>query len=401
MDFQTLSKPENRWIPILILTATALSGAIALFGISQLKSPEKPAEVATAQATPSVQQVAALGRLEPTTEVAKVSVPAALARDRVAELRVKRGDRVKAGEVIAVLESRDRLQNAVLEAQAQVKVAQAELAQVRAGAKSGEIAAQDAEVARLQKELEGETIAQQATVDRWQAEVRTADADFTRYSSLYREGVIGASELDQRRLNAEKAQSQLNEAIAQQSKQIETLQEQIRQARATLSRIAEVRPVDVQLAQAGVERAVAAVSEAEANLAEAYIRAPISGQILEIDAKAGEVVGDEGIAALGQTNQMQVVTEVYQTDISKIQVGQPATITSESFAGELRGTVSLIGLQVIQQEVQSGEPGENLDRKVIQVWIQLNPDDSQQVASLTNLQVQVAIQPTESSAQSQ
>jgi HlyD family secretion protein len=42
--------------------------------------------------------------------------------------------------------------------------------------------------------------------------------------------------------------------------------------------------------------------------------------------------------------------------------------------------------------VTSGEPGENLDRKVIEVRIQLNPEDSQQVANLTNLQVQVAIQ---------
>jgi len=81
--------------------------------------------------------------------VIKVSVPATLSNDRVAKLLVQRGDRVEAGQVIAIMDSRDRLQNALLEAQAQAKVSQAELAKVKAGAKSGEIAAQAAEIVRL------------------------------------------------------------------------------------------------------------------------------------------------------------------------------------------------------------------------------------------------------------
>jgi len=52
---------------------------------------------------------------------------------------------------------------------------------------------------------------------------------------------------------------------------------------------------------------------------------------------------------------------------------------------------------VIKQEITSGEPGENLDRKVVR--IRLNPED--RVANLTNLQVQVAIQPNATSTNSQ
>jgi len=70
----------------------------------------------------NVRQVTALGRLEPAAEVK--SVPAALSNDRVAKLLVQRGDRVEAGQVIAIMDSRDRLQNALLEAQAQAKVSQ-------------------------------------------------------------------------------------------------------------------------------------------------------------------------------------------------------------------------------------------------------------------------------------
>ena len=391
MNFQTLAKPLNRWSLAVIVAGTASTGAIAFYGISQVRPTSRPAEfVAPA---PTIRQVTALGRIEPATEVIKVSVPATLSNDRVAKLLVQRGDRVETGQVIAIMDSRERLQNASLEAQAQVKVAQTELAKVKAGAKSGEIAAQAAEIVRLQEELKGEIVTQQATIERWQVEVRTANTDYNRYSSLYQEGAIAASELDRKRLALETAQAQLNEVKAKQDQSVNTLSEQIKQARATLDKIAEVRPVDVQAAQAEIERALAGGKKAKADLAEAYIRAPIAGRILDIYAKPGEVVGEKGIAELGQTSQMQVVAEVYQTDIDKIRPGQQVIITSESFPDRLRGTVRLIGLQVIQQEVTSGEPGENLDRKVIEVRIQLNPQASQRVANLTNLQVQVAIQP--------
>jgi HlyD family secretion protein len=127
----------------------------------------------------------------------------------------------------------------------------------------------------------------------------------------------------------------------------------------------------------------------------------MAGRILNIYSKPGEVVGEQGIAELGQTDQMQVVAEVYDSDIDQVREGQQAIVTSQSFPNQLRGIVSLIGLQVIQQEVTSGTPGENLDRKVIEVRIRLNPEDNKRVANLTNLQVQVAIQPNEPSTNNQ
>lgn len=389
MNIESLSKPSNRWTLALIVAATAITGTTVFYGISQVRQTSQPSE---AQPAPPVRQVTALGRLEPAAEVIKVSVPATLSNDRVAKLLVQRGDRVAAGQVITIMDSQERLQNSLFEVQAQAKVSRSELARVKAGAKSGEIAAQSAEIVRLQQELKGEIKTRQATLTRWRAETRTANANYNRYFSLYQEGAIAASELDQKRLTLETAQAQLDEVRAKLDQSVDTLREQIKQARATLDKIAEVRPVDVQVAQAEIDQVNAAVKKAKADLGEAYIRAPTAGQILDIYTKPGEVVGEEGIAELGQTNQMQVVAEVYQSDIGKVRKGQQVAITSESLPERLRGTVHLIGLQVIQQEVTSGEPGENLDREVIEVRILLNPEDSQRVANLTNLQVQVAIQ---------
>jgi HlyD family secretion protein len=391
MRIQFLSKPSNRRVLALVIATAVLTAGISYYGISRFSQVSQPPET-EAQPIPALQQVVALGQIGPQTEVIKVSVPATLSSDRVAQLLVQRGDRVTAGQVIAILDSRDRLQGVLAEAKEQVSVAQAELAQVQAGAKSGEISAQQAEIARLQAELTGDRQKQQAILARLQSEVNNARAEFERYRSLYDAGAISASQLDQKRLTLETTQAQLNEGQADRNRTVDTLQAQLQSAKANLDRIVEVRPVDVQTVQAKVNQSIAAVQRSEAELAQASVRSPVAGQILEIFAKPGEVVNDNGIVNLGQTHQMQVVAEVDQSNIARIRKGQPAIITGEAFSGELRGTVREIGLEVSRQTTFSNQPGENLDQRIIKVRIRINPEDSKRVAGLTNLQVQVAIQ---------
>lgn len=373
-----------------MVAATAITGVAVLYGfqVGLMNRSDLSLPVETA---PPVRKVTALGRLEPQAEVIHLSAPVTLDGDRVAQLLVEAGDRVQVGQVVAVLDSRDRLQAALAEAQAQVSVAQVRLAQVKAGAKTGEIQAQQAAITRLQAERAGDIAAQNAAITRWQSEVGNARAEYSRFQQLYRAGAVTASSLDSKRLTAETAQAQLSEAKATQRRSATTLQAQLREARATLDRIVEVRPVDLQAAEAEVESAIAAAKRVQTDLEQAYIRAPIAGQILKIQTRAGEKISDSGIADLAQTDQMVTVAEIYQTDIGKVQVGQQTVITGQAFLGELRGTVSQIGLQVDRQNVFSNQPGENLDRRVIEVKIRLNPADSKRVAGLTNLQVQAAI----------
>jgi HlyD family secretion protein len=148
----------------------------------------------------------------------------------------------------------------------------------------------------------------------------------------------------------------------------------------------------VQVAQAEVNDALAAVERAQADLNLSYVRAPIDGQILEIYTQPGEIVSSQGIAALARTEQMYAIAEIYDTDIAKVRVGQPATITSEAFSGAIEGTVAQIGLQVGQQDIFSVNPLADTDRKVIEVKIRIDdPEARERIANLTNLQVQVAI----------
>lgn len=292
---------------------------------------------------------------------------------------------------MAILDSRDRLLDALKQASEQVRVTQARLAQVKAGAKTGEIQAQQATIARLQADIAGEIPTQNAIIARWESEIRNANTEYQRFGQLYSNGAISASSLDSKRLAAETAQAQLREAIAAKNRTIETIKAQINEAKATLSRITEVRPVDVNAATTEVDNAIAVMKQAQTNQKQAYVRAPMNGHILKIHTRQGEKISD-GIAELGKTDQMVAVAEVYQTDIGKIKLGQQARITSQAFLEELRGKVSQIGLQVHRQNVFSNQPGENLDRRVVEVKIRLTPADSKRVAGLTNLQVQTAIQ---------
>ena len=380
----------RRWVIIAGVAVLAL-GSITGWKIWQHRVAQQQAAQA-AMVTSSITTVTALGRLEPQGEAINLIAPTASQENRVDQLLVDEGDRVEAGQAIAVLDNRDRLQAALQKAQEQVQVARAQLAQVEAGAKSGEIAAQQAEIARLEAAQAGDFSGQQTVVARLEAEVENARVEYERYESLYQRGGISASERDARQLTYTTAQRQLQEAQASLDRIQTTSRRQIDQARATLDQIAEVRPVDVAAAEAEVEAAIAAVAEAEANLAQATVRSPQAGQILKIHTRPGEKIADEGIATLGQTQRMQVVAEVYQSDINQLKVGQPAEITSTVFPETLQGTVDRIGLQVQPQRVVNEDPAANIDARVIEVFIALDETASQAVAGLTNLQVTATIE---------
>ncbi|MEM1256664.1 MAG: HlyD family efflux transporter periplasmic adaptor subunit [Cyanobacteria bacterium P01_H01_bin.21] len=414
-------KPNLLW---LILSALAMSSGIAYLGLAPYSRLNEP-EIATIPT--ELPSVAALGRLEPTGEIVQVAAPLELDGDRLSDLFVDVGDLVNKGDPIARLGSFERLQNEVTQAQQQVRLAAARLDQVQAGAKSGEILAQQATVtqrsaeltgqlriqretiARIEAQYEGDREAQTATIRRLQAELQTASAELTRYQSLYEAGAISASLYDSKQLAVDTAdqakveaeavldrtsattQRQLQEARAELVRLENTGEAQLAAAQSTLEQVAEIRPVDVQRAQVELDAAQAALVSAEHELTKATIRAPSTGQVLQIYTRPGEQMSADGIVALGQTDQMLVIAEVYQSDIGRVHLGQSATVRGQAFPGELTGKVTEIGRQVSRQNVFAREPGENLDRRVVEVKIALKPEDSERVANLSNLQVETII----------
>lgn len=425
---QPVLKPAFRQGAIILMVAVALAtGAATVYSLS-LSPLTKPRSSPTPSASKvTVDAVAASGYLEPQGEVIHLSAPAFMEGARVEQLLVKRGEKIKAGQVIAILDSRDRLQAALQQAQKQVRVAIARLEQVKAGAKIGDILAQNAKVqgnkaelegqintqratiANLDAQMEGEKSVQKATIARIKAELHNAQTDCRRYQSLYQNGAVSAQSRDSTCLKEEtnqkllqEAQANLNRIVSSRGKQIQeakanlkrttaTQERLIEEAGATLEAVAEVRPVDVQVAHADLEAAQAAVQRAQADLDLAYVRSPKEGQILKIHTWPGELVSNPGIIDLGQTSQMYVTAEVYETDISRVRSGQRATIKIDGVIEDLQGTVDEIGLQIGKKDVLGTDPVADADVRVVEVKIRLDAKDSQRVAGLTNLQVNALI----------
>lgn len=326
--------------------------------------------------------ISALGRLEPQGEVIKVASPSALGTSRIVKLMVKEGDQVKQGQVIAILDSYDRSVAALLQAQSQAQESSTNLDRVRAGAKSGDIVAQEGNVQSAAANINSF----KANAARIQAELEIAGRDYNRFLQVYKEGAISQTVLDSYRLRVETLQGQLLQA----QQQIQQAEFQLKQSQGLLSSVREVRPTDIQLAEAQLQTAIVNVKRAEVDLDLAQVRAPIDGQVLKINTKTGEVVSQaNGVIDLGNTNQMYVVAEVYETDIGRVKVGQAAAIASEAFDGEITGKVESIGLRIAKNDVLGTDPAAKTDVRVIEVKIKL--DDSKKVSGLTNLQVRVKI----------
>jgi HlyD family secretion protein len=308
---------------------------------------------------------------------------------------VTEGDRVTAKQLIATLQGLDQKQAELSEAKKNLAIYRAKLEQIKAGeAKQAEITAQKAQLSRLKAQLRTETIERKAEIADAQAELKNAENNYNRYQTLYQQGAVSQSDLDDRQELYERSQAKLERVQARLANTVATLQEQLAQEQAMLNKLREVRPVDLAVAQAEVDYAIAQVTRIESELEDYYVRVPIDGQILKINTLVGEQVDtSEGIVELGRTKQMYAIAEVYETDVGKVKVGQRASIISEhgGFTGEIQGTVDHISLQIKKQDVLESDPAAAKDARVVEVKVRLDPQDSDQVAGLTNLQVRVRI----------
>ena len=183
--------------------------------------------------------------------------------------------------------------------------------------------------------------AAKAETARLEAELLNTDAERNRYDRLFKDGFVSPSERDAWRTKHQMLQAQLERARAE--------------------------------------------------LAQAVVRSPITGRVLDVHARAGERVGLDGIAELGQTEAMYAVAEVYETDVQRVRVGQRAIISSPALPRAVSGTVDRIGLKIGKKDVLSVDPAAKTDARVVEVRIAL--DDAKAVDGFTNLEVDVAISP--------
>ena len=381
-----MNKKLNVWRNRLAIGATAgllvLAGVVALVHFRFSGPPI--AESAASQSPEPPAAVAALGRIEPQSEI--INLGAGATPSRLDALFVERGDAVTRGQLLGYLSGhaeqvaqREMFAAQLEEAKRQLKtvttlnlalIQQAEIRQRQALEVTPlKIAAQEALVARLEAALDNDrdVLATQLELYR--------NGNTTRRLRDDRQTLVRQDEFD---LNA--ARAHLIELKQQFELDKLDAEIQLRLAKATLERAEAEIPV------ASLEKQM---ELADARATELTLRAPVGGLILNIVVKPGEQVGSGPVLTMGDTRKMRAVAEVYETDITRVRVGQAATITSRALQRPIHGRVVRIGNMVFKNDVLNVDPAARADARVVETWIEL--DDAVQTERLTNLTVDVLI----------
>ena len=250
----------------------------------------------------------------------KISAP-------VKRVLVNRGDHVRAGQLIAELESSD-LAAAVEEAKFQYEQAQSAYATVT-----------------------GATVVEDQT--KAQADVQSAQSAFDAAKKLYdsrvalqKEGALAQRQVDETRLQMVQAQTQL-----------ETAQQHLK----SLNGVG--RQEAIRAAQAQMNAAKAHVDTLAVQLSYARILSPISGVVADRPVYAGEMASaGMPLISIVDISQVRAVANVPVREAESIKVGRPARVAGPD--GDIPGTVTVVS------------PSANANATTVEVWVQIaNPGE--------------------------
>jgi HlyD family secretion protein len=315
---------------------------------------------------PGGEAVHALARLEPAAGILTVGGrPGA----RVEAIRVREGDEVRAGDLLAILEGHAQAEKQLALAEAQKKNADHQRALRRA---------------QLALEREGEDRLKGSRLD---ASKRMNDLTQQRLQQM-RDLLPKLNPLVEKdeRAKFDLAQTyfQIEFAAIKADLDLKELQTQFdlqprRRAREDEG-VADDGP-DSEVLKRQVDLARAALEQAE-------VHAPSPGRVLDLLARPGEVSSGP-LISLGDVSSMVAKAEVYQSDVPRLAVGDPAEVSVQGRT--IAGKVTRIGQVVGGNEMRGLDPRAIQDLHVVKVMIAL--DDATAVSHYVNMQVDVTIRP--------
>jgi len=279
---------------------------------------------------------------------------------RIAELSVREGDPVRRGLLLVRFDA-DELRGEARRAEAAVSAAEAQLRDLVAGARSQEIREAEEQAARAQARL-ADLLAgsRQQEIEQARANLRNTQAtrewterDFQRIKDLFAKELVAAQEVDRARQAYEVAAA--NEVSARErldlvsagprEHEVSAARADVRAARERVALLrAGPRPDAVAAARSQASQAEAALTVARTRLGEATITSPIDGVVLRKNLEAGETA-NPGVAILTllDTKNLWLRAFVPETDMGRVRVGQPATVSIDAYPGRaFPGTVSEI-----------------------------------------------------------
>jgi HlyD family secretion protein len=240
---------------------------------------------------------------------------------RVVELRVAEGDRVKQGDIIARLDTRDtELQIAA--ARAERAAADAETRLLQAGARPEDIRQAEAQVQAA------ETDAGAAA-----AELKAAEIDLERFESLLRANAGSQKQRDDATARAEVARERVRGTA-----------ERTRVAREGLARLrAGARPQELDAARARVAAVDAKLAMLDKALQDAQVLAPVNGIVTTKLVDQGELIAPRTpLIVVTDLDHAWANLFVPEPMVPRVKIGQTATVFTDAGGAGLPGKVTFI-----------------------------------------------------------
>ena len=223
-------------------------------------------------------------------------------------LAVERGQVVDAGTVLFTQDS-DAERAARDEAAARLAQAEAQLANLEAGARSDELDAALAQVREAKSALE------------------FAQSDLRRTEELARNGASTQQRLDLARSNAEQGAARLHNAEAR-----------LRSLRIPVGRVQEI-----QAQRAATEMARSALANAEWKLGQRSAEAPATGRVLDTYYRAGEMVpAGAAVLSLLPDGALRVRFFVPEPQLSSVRIGAAVRVICDGCPAPLDAQVSFV-----------------------------------------------------------
>jgi HlyD family secretion protein len=321
---------KRKIVPVVVLVV--LAGAVFLIWRLFFAAPAVPDSI-----------VALSGRIE-----GDDSAVAPKTAGRIIEIRVREGDIVKAGDILAVLDDRqlrDRQEQAgaaLAGADARAKSAHDQIAILQEQLKQNELQTEQSRVdaeGRV-RQAQADLAAAEADLAQQQASYQLASFDRDAYTRLAQTGAVSERQGKQAVSTAEQSAA----AVAAARRRMQAAQGSLAAVQATLTNpgiresqtVAVRRQMIQQEAEIGSAKASSAqarfeLAEAQANRQDLTITAPFSGTVITRAAEPGEVVtAGTAIVTLLDLSKIYLRGFVPEGQIGKIRLGQQARIYLDS-----------------------------------------------------------------------
>ncbi|MUG94355.1 efflux RND transporter periplasmic adaptor subunit [Scytonema sp. UIC 10036] len=347
----TVEKRGNPWL-VPLLVGTGLGVAISFGGMRVLsdRSVSQKPPVATKSVPAAPNMTVTVASVE-TTRVARTlyTTGSVAARDLtpvlpqangllIKQILVKEGEKVKAGQVMAVLDD-SLLQEQIRQAQAEVEAKQADVASKQADliSKRASVTSSEAVVASNQ------AVVQQKLADLAQAKARLRETElnFNRNQKLANEGAISRQQFDTATTNLATAR----EAVRLAEANIRSAQANVKSAQANIGGAlagVNIAQANVNSAQANVRSGVARVAQLKTQLGQTVVRAPVSGVVAEKLARVGDVTGvppqtqvgtvvggTQKLFSIIQDGELELLARVPEVQLPQVRIGASVQVTSD------------------------------------------------------------------------